>query len=347
MSDARLSYADAGVNIDVAQAALSSVGDAIKATHGPAVLGGVGGFGGLFDANFEGMTRPVLVSSIDGVGTKTKVAEMTGDWSGIGRDIVNHCVNDILCQGARPLFFLDYFGCAWLDAGVFNQVVGGAAAACAEVGCALIGGETAEMPGVYHDGEIDLVGSVVGVVDFDRKLPKPMASAGDRLVGIASNGLHTNGYSLARKALLDVGGMSVRDALPGTEMTIGEALLLPHKCYFNSVHPLLQEFPSILAAAHITGGGLSDNLPRVLTASNLTFKINRRSWEPLPIFRMIQAMGRIEDAEMYRAFNMGIGMVLIVQQEDSAAVVERLNAAGEHAAEIGKLQPGPLEVEIV
>lgn len=347
MSDARLSYADAGVNIDEAQAALASVGDAIKATHGPAVLGGVGGFGGLFEASFSGMARPVLVSSIDGVGTKTKIAEMTGDWSGIGRDIVNHCINDILCQGARPLFFLDYFGCAHLDASVFNQVVGGAAAACGAAGCALIGGETAEMPGVYHDGEVDVVGSVVGVVDYERRLPKPMASAGDRLIGIASNGLHTNGYSLARKAIFDKGGLSVRDQLPGSEMTIGEALLLPHKCYFNSVYPLLQEFPSILAAAHITGGGLADNLPRVMTASNLTFKVNRRAWEPLPIFRLIQALGGVDDAEMYRAFNMGIGMVLVVQQEDASAVVDRLNATGEHAAEIGKLQPGPLEVEIV
>ncbi len=347
MSEDRLSYADAGVDIDVAQAALRGVGEAIKASHSDSVLGGVGGFGALFEPKFDGFQRPVLVSSIDGVGTKTKIAEMTGDWSGIGKDIVNHCVNDILCQGARPLFFLDYFGCSRLDSAIFEQVVGGAAAACREVGCALIGGETAEMPGVYHDGEIDIVGSIVGAVDYDHRLPRAGASAGDRLIGIASNGLHTNGYSLARKALFDKGGISVRDTLPGTEMTVGEALIQPHKCYFNSVWPLIQEYPSILAAAHITGGGLYDNLPRVLTASNLTFKINRRSWEPLPIFQLIQSLGGIDDNEMHRAFNMGIGMVLVVKQEDSHAIVERLNAAGEHTAEIGKLQSGPLEVQIV
>ncbi len=343
MSGDGLSYSSAGVDIDEAQSALRNVGDAIHATHNAHVRGGIGGFGGMFDARFGDMAEPVLVASIDGVGTKTKVAAMVGDYSGIGHDIVNHCVNDILCQGARPLFFLDYFGCSRLSPEHFNQVVGGAADACKEVGCALIGGETAEMPGVYHDDEIDVVGSITGIVDWGRKLPRPDISAGDRLIGIASNGLHTNGFSLARKAILEMGGLSVRDPLPGTEMSIGEALLLPHKCYFNSVYPILQERNTVLAVAHITGGGLIDNLPRVLP-NGMQAKISRLTWEPLPIFRLIQQLGNITDEEMHRSFNMGIGMVLVVQHDDAASVVEALRAAGEHAEVIGKIQPGQSEV---
>jgi phosphoribosylformylglycinamidine cyclo-ligase len=345
--DSGQSYTASGVNIEEAQASLESVKEAIAQTHNENVLGGIGGFGGMFNGQFPGFERPVLVSSIDGVGTKTKVAQLTGDYSGLGHDIVNHCVNDILCQGAKPLFFLDYFGCSQLERSIFNSVVSGAAEACKSVGCALIGGETAEMPGVYHDGEVDIIGSIVGVVDEPHKLPNPPIVAGDRLIGLASNGLHTNGYSLARKVLFNDHGMSARDPLPtDSETTIGEALLKPHTCYFNAVYPLLSQPLGIKAIAHITGGGLYDNLPRVLPL-NVQAKINRRSWQPLPIFEAIQSLGGIPDADMYRAFNMGIGMVIVVDSDTSEQVVQAINDAGIPAAEIGKLQSGPQDVQIV
>lgn len=345
--DSRQDYAASGVNIEEAQASLESVKEAIAQTHNDNVLGGIGGFGGMYDAQFPGFERPILVSSIDGVGTKTKVAQLIGDYSGLGYDIVNHCVNDILCQGAKPLFFLDYFGTSKLERTVFNSVVSGAADACKSVGCALIGGETAEMPGVYHDGEVDIIGSIVGVVDEANKLPKPPIVAGDRLIGLASNGLHTNGYSLARKVLFSDHGLSARDPLPtDTEQTIGDALLKPHTCYFNAIYPLLTQNFGIKAIAHITGGGLYDNLPRVLPL-NVQAKINRRAWQPLPIFEAIQSLGAIPDSEMYRAFNMGIGMVLVVDADCEAQLIEAINDAGIPAAEIGKLQSGPQDVQIV
>ncbi len=346
MSDESLTYAAAGVDIESAERALRGVTESIRATYSDRVLGGIGGFGAMFQASFPEMSNPVLVSSIDGVGTKVKVAAMAGDWSGIGADIVNHSVNDILCQGARPLFFLDYFGCSRLDPEIFDQVVSGAAKACGEVGCALIGGETAEMPGVYHEGEVDVVGSIVGIVDYEKRLPRPKPQEGDRLIGVAANGLHTNGFSLARRALFEVGGLSVRDKMPGSHETIGATLLRPHRCYFNSVYPIVDRFPGVYGLAHITGGGIAGNLRRALPA-DMQAVVHRRTWEPLPIYRMIQTVGNIPDDEMYRAFNMGIGMVLVVAHDQSGAVLEALEAAGEHAAEIGKLRTGSNDVQIV
>jgi phosphoribosylformylglycinamidine cyclo-ligase len=345
-SESGLTYSDSGVHIEDAQRALRGVGAAIQATHGDEVVAGVGSFGAIYRLTMDGMNRPALVSSIDGVGTKTKVAAMVGDFSGIGADIVNHCINDILCQGARPLFFLDYFGCSKLETHEFTQVITSAAEACGKAGIPLIGGETAEMPGVYHDGEVDVVGAIVGMVELDQRLPRAGIQSGDKVIGLASSGLHTNGYSLARRALLEVGGLSVRDILPGTETTLAQALLAPHKSYLSSVLPLIMESAGIRAAAHITGGGLYDNIPRVLPA-NLQAVITRGSWEPLPIFKLIQSTGGISDREMFRAFNMGIGFVLIVKAEDASFVVERLNASGEHAGEIGEIQQGSQEVQIV
>jgi phosphoribosylformylglycinamidine cyclo-ligase len=220
------------------------------------------------------------------------------------------------------------------------------ASACLDVGAALIGGETAEMPGVYHEDEIDVVGSVIGVVDFDRKLPRGKMQPGDAVIGIASNGLHTNGYSLARRALFDIGSLSVRDEVAGLGATIGEALLRPHKCYFNAVYPLLQEGEGIYAIAHITGGGLYDNVPRVIPA-DVRVLIERRSWTPLPIFQLIQQTGGIPDAEMYRTFNMGIGMVMIADRLLAPGLVQRLNEAGESAAVIGEVQAGANDLQIV
>lgn len=346
MPEEPLTYRAAGVDIDEAQRALRGVTAAIQATYTSNVVGGIGSFGGLFHASFPGLAQPVLVSSIDGVGTKTKVAAMVGRFRGLGHDIVNHCVNDILCQGARPLFFLDYFATSKISAPVFEDVVGGAAEACAAVGCALIGGETAEMPGVYHDEEIDLVGAIVGVVDFEKRLPRPNVQPGDALVGIAADGLHTNGFSLARRALFEVGGLSVRDSVPGLATGIGEELLRPHRCYFPSVFPLLQEEFGIRALAHITGGGIAENLPRVLPA-DVQAVVERRSWTPLPIFRLIQASGNVPDSEMFRTFNMGVGMILVVDRDAAAGVVQQLNQSGEAAAVIGYLQKGSRDVQIL
>lgn len=346
MPDEQLTYRSAGVDIDEAQRALRSVTGEIRATHTENVLGGIGGFGGLYRAHFPDISNPILVSSIDGIGTKTKVAAMMGQYGGLGKDIVNHCVNDILCQGARPLFFLDYFGCSRLSGLIFEDILRGMTEACLEVGAALIGGETAEMPGVYHEDEIDIVGSVVGVVDQDRKLPRSKVQPGDAVVGVASNGLHTNGYSLARRALFDVGGLSVRDEIPGLGSTIGEELLKPHKCYFNSVYPLLQENESISAVAHITGGGFFDNIPRVLPA-NVRVVIEKRAWTLLPIFQLIQMTGNVPDHEMFRAFNMGVGMVLLVDRTAAPVIVQRLQDAGESAAIIGEVLAGSNDVQIV
>lgn len=346
MSELPLTYRDSGVDIEGANQALKRVFISIRATQGERVLGGVGGFGGLFDNRFPEMEFPVLVTSIDGVGTKTKVAAMVGNFSGLGFDIVNHCVNDILCQGARPLFFMDYFGCSRLHEEEFVQIIQGAAQACQAAGCALIGGETAEMPGVYHDGEVDIVGSIVGIVSEPKRLPQGRMNAGDLLIGIASNGLHTNGFSLARRALFEVGGHSVKDEVPGLESSIGEELLRPHRCYFSSVYPILQDSADVLAVAHITGGGLVDNLPRVM-ASPVQAKIERRSWSVPPIFRLIQEAGNVPDHEMFRTFNMGIGMVLIVAKDAAPGIIQRLHQAGEMAAVIGEIQRGPHDVQIV
>ena len=347
MSDQGLSYSSAGVDIDAAQSSLKGVSEAIAETYNDQVVSGLGSFGAMFAANFQDLQNPVLVSSIDGVGTKTKVAQMAGDYTGIGHDIVNHCINDILCQGAKPLFFLDYFGTSRLDQKAFHEIVTGAAAACKSAGCVLIGGETAEMPGVYVDGEIDVVGSIIGVADDRSRLPKSTIKPGDRLIGLPSNGLHTNGYSLARRALFEMGNLSVRDPLLGDESkTVAEALLAPHTCYYPALADILTPDSGLLAAAHITGGGIVDNLPRVLPA-DLEPKIVRRSWEPLPVFQAIQSLGQIPDAEMFRAFNMGIGMILVVDQDSTAPVLNHLAQKGMPAAEIGKLQKGVNEVQLV
>lgn len=345
MPEDSLTYRDAGVDIDAAQSALRGALPALQGTFNENVLGGIGGFGGLFAAQFGDMARPTLVSSIDGVGTKTKVAAMVGEYKGLGFDIVHHCVNDILCQGARPLFFLDYFGTSKINGLAFQDVLTGMAEACTSVGMALIGGETAELPGVYVDEEIDVVGSIVGVVDYDKRLPRAKSQPGDAVIGIASDGLHTNGYSLARRALFEVGALSSRDLVPGLTSTIGEELIKPHRCYFHSVFPLLQDDAPIFAIAHITGGGLYDNIPRVLP-SDVQVVLERRSWTPLPIFRLIQEVGGISDAEMFRSFNMGIGMILIVDRHAAPAILQRLHAAGEWAAIIGETQSGPHDVQI-
>ncbi|MEA2551972.1 MAG: phosphoribosylformylglycinamidine cyclo-ligase [Fimbriimonadaceae bacterium] len=341
-----LTYRQAGVDIDEAQRALRAIAGGLQSTFNDKVIGGVGGFGALYRASFPECENPILVSSVDGVGTKTKVAAMMGQYKGLGKDLVNHCVNDILCQGARPLFFLDYFGCSRLSGLTFEEVLGSMTEACAAVGCALIGGETAEMPGVYVEDEIDIVGAIVGLVDGPKKLPRGKMEPGTAIVGLMSDGLHTNGYTLARRALFELGGLSVRDEIPAIGMPLGEELLRPHRCYANAVHPLLQESEAVFAVAHITGGGLYDNLPRVMP-SDTRAVIERRSWTVPPIFRVIQEAGHIPDQEMFRTFNMGIGLVLFVEREAAPSIVHRLHLAGETAAIIGEVQAGAHDVQIV
>jgi phosphoribosylformylglycinamidine cyclo-ligase len=338
-------YRAAGVDIDEAGRALRAVARDIQATHTDRVIGGIGGFGGLFQAVFPGYENPILVSSIDGVGTKTKVAAQVGKFDGLGYDIVHHCVNDILCQGAAPLFFLDYYGTSHLRGLQFEEIVRSIADACLAVGASLVGGETAEMPGVYHDEEIDIIGSIVGVVDGEHRLPRGKTREGDALIALASDGLHTNGFSLARRALFEVGALSVRDQIDGFELPLGEELLRRHRCYFKSLHPLLQS-EAIHAVAHITGGGLYDNLPRVLS-SDCGAIIDKRSWEVPSIFNLIQSTGSIPDVEMYRAFNMGIGMVLVVDRGTEPAVLGALAEAGETAWIVGHITPGGNEITII
>jgi phosphoribosylformylglycinamidine cyclo-ligase len=346
MPDDPLTYRASGVDIDEAERALRSVIPNIQATHNDSVIGGVGGFGSLFRAIFPDLANPVLVSSIDGVGTKTRVATMFGQFRGLGHDIVNHCINDILCQGARPLYFLDYFGVSRLQGLIFEEIITGIAEACLQREVALVGGETAELPGVYEAEEFDVVGSIVGVVDFDRKLPRGKPKTGDAVVGIASDGLHTNGFSLARAALFDRGGLSVRDEVPGLGTLIGEELLRPHRCYYRALYPALQELEGLYSLAHITGGGLYGNLPRVIP-TDMQIIIERRSWTPLPIFQLIQQTGDIPDQEMFRAFNMGIGMVAVVDRDQAPALLQRLQTSGESAAIIGEVQKGSHDVQIV
>lgn len=338
-------YADAGVNINAGNDAVSRMKEHIRSTFTSDVLADVGSFGAMFAFDKNAVNEPVLVSSIDGVGTKLKIAFAMGRHDTIGRDLVWHCVNDILVQGARPLFFLDYFGTGRLEPAVAADVVKGLAEGCRSVGCALVGGETAEMPGMYTDGEYDLAGCIVGLVDRGRIIDGHQVAPGDALIGIASDGLHTNGYSLARHVLFVVGGLTLDRYMPELGRTLGEELLAPHRCYAPAILPLLERF-EIHAMAHITGGGFYDNIPRALP-SDCQAIVERRSWTPAPIFHLIQEAGNVPDSEMFRTLNMGIGMVLIVPREQALFVVEALTEAGENAAIIGEVVKGSHEVQVV
>jgi phosphoribosylformylglycinamidine cyclo-ligase len=328
-------YKDAGVDIDAGNRAVSLMKAAVEATHGPEVLGGLGSFGGLYDARgLRGMEGPVLVASTDGVGTKTRVAAALGRFDGVGHDIVNHCVNDILVQGARPLFFLDYFASAKIDPEVVARVVSGAAAACKAVGCALLGGETAEMPGVYAAGEFDLVGTLVGVVERGALLDGRAIQGGDVALGLASAGLHTNGFSLARK-ILPAETWGVFE--PSLGRTVGDALLEPHRCYLPDIERLRAANISIRGMAHITGGGLVENPPRVLPAG-LRFHLRWGSWPVPPLFALLVERGQVAREEALRVFNMGVGMLVVVPREDAARALEALQTP---AWELGVVEPRP------
>jgi phosphoribosylformylglycinamidine cyclo-ligase len=319
-------YAEAGVNIDIAGRVKELIGKHAAATLRPEVLSGVGFFGGLFE--FKGYQHPVLVSSVDGVGTKLKIAGALARHDTIGVDLVNHCVNDILTCGAEPLFFLDYIAMGRLVPEQVEAVVRGLSRACREAGCALIGGETAEMPGLYAGKDYDLVGFIIGVVEKEKIIMGASISAGDAIIGLPSSGLHTNGYSLARKIFSETTS-ALNKYYPELGMSVGEALLEPHRCYYRQLKPLL---PFVRGMAHITGGGLVDNVPRVLPRG-LAAQFDSRSWAVPGIFQLIQQKGNVDHDEMYHVFNMGIGMVVICSPEN----VERLLGQLPEAKIIGEV----------
>ncbi len=332
-----LTYRDAGVDIDAQDEALRRVRDAIRASFTPGVLGDVGLFGGLFDLAKVGCADWILVASADGVGTKLDVAKRARIYDTVGRDLVQHCINDVLAQGARPLFFLDYVGVGRLDPAVVADLVRGCAEACRDNGLALLGGETAEMPGLYAEGDFDLVGFLVGAVERDKLLDGSRVAPGQVLIGLRSVGLHTNGYSLARKVLFDVLGLDLHDRPDELEgASVAEALLAPHRSYYQVLWPLLQE-RRIAALAHITGGGIPGNLVRVLGRTDAI--VDRQAWKPPGLFRLIVDGGGIATDEAHRAFNMGIGMILVVEALDAPSVIEVLREAGEEPVELGRLEP--------
>ncbi|PYK24039.1 MAG: phosphoribosylformylglycinamidine cyclo-ligase [Verrucomicrobia bacterium] len=324
MTARKKAYARAGVDVDLSNRLKRQIQSLVKKTHGPQVLGKIGGFGGLFRDNFSGMREPVLVSSIDGVGTKLKIAFAMNKHDTVGADLVNHCVNDIAVLGARPLFFLDYIGCERLEPNVFRQLVRGLSRACRSAGCALLGGETAQLPGMYRKGEYDLAGCIVGVVDRTKIIDGSKIQPGDVILGLASNGLHTNGYSLARKIFFEKMRLTVNSRLSGSKITVGEELLRVHKNY----QPLLAKVPTrmIKGLAHITGGGLIDNLPRIVPP-NCDAIIETKSWKVPRIFQILQQNGNVDAQEMYQVFNMGIGMVVIVARQGRTPLGFMANSA--------------------
>ena len=317
-----MDYKSAGVDIDAGQAVVERVKHLARSTFTDGVLSDIGTFGGLFRPELTGMEEPVLVASADGVGTKLKVAFLANEHRTIGLDLVNHCVNDILVQGARPIFFLDYFATGRLSPDTSAAVIEGIARGCKENYCALLGGETAEMPGFYADGEYDLAGFVVGIVDRTRIIDGRDIAPGDVLIGLPSSGLHTNGYSLARQIVFERLGLAVDADIDALATTVGDALLAPHRSYLKSVQPIIER-GVVKGLAHITGGGLTDNLPRVLP-EGAAARFDRRTWTPAPIFRFLQQKGEVPEDDMFRTFNMGIGMVLISAPADAGAVLSEL-----------------------
>jgi phosphoribosylformylglycinamidine cyclo-ligase len=333
-------YSDSGVDIDRAGKALKSAGKSVRSTWNDRVLSQLGAFGGLFD--LSGFDSPILVSSIDGVGTKLKLAFTTGRHDSVGACLVNHCVNDILVQGARPLFFLDYFGTGALEEGVLEDVVAGMARACKENGCALIGGETAEMPGFYTAGEYDLAGCIVGLVDRETLVDGSDISDGDLMIGLASTGLHTNGYSLARKALLELGQLDLAGKPAGLGCTLADALLAVHRSYLPHVS-MLSGKVTIKGMVHLTGGGFLDNIPRILPPG-LGAVIETGAWETPPLFQLIAEHGDVDFQEMHRVFNMGVGYLLVIRPDD----LPLLEAAGlpDYLGVIGRVDKGTDGVQL-
>jgi phosphoribosylformylglycinamidine cyclo-ligase len=337
-------YRDAGVDIDAANRATEKIKELARGTFNARTLSEIGSFGGMFDGAFPNLRQPVLVASADGVGTKLKIAFQTGIHDTIGRDLVNHCTNDILVQGARPLFFLDYIATGKLAPETVASIVAGIAKGCRENGCALLGGETAEMPGFYADGEYDVAGFIVGIVDRERVIDGHTITPGDVMLGLPSVGLHTNGYSLARKLFFVDAGCAPDSYLDDLGETIGAALLKEHVSYLSALEGLLDS-GKIKGLAHITGGGLLENIPRILPEGT-SVTIKRGTWPVLPIFELMQRIGNIEDAEMHRTFNMGIGMVIVCAEDDAAEINAQVRASGSNCFEIGRVLAGARDVVI-
>ncbi|HEY8020612.1 MAG TPA: phosphoribosylformylglycinamidine cyclo-ligase [Thermoanaerobaculia bacterium] len=333
-------YKSAGVDIDAQEKGLAKVKKLARGTFTPGVLSEIGSFGGLFRPDLSGMDEPVLVASADGVGTKLAVARLMDDYSTVGRDLVNHCVNDILVQGATPLFFLDYVGAGALAPERLVELVGGVAEGCKANGCALLGGETAEMPGFYQPGDYELVGFIVGIADRRAVLDGSRVAAGDLLVALPSAGLHTNGYSLARRVLFDRLGLGIEDRAPWQtkKRSVGEVLLAPHLSYLDPLRPLLGH-PALHGLAHVTGGGLSDNLPRILPRGTHA-EIRLGSWEIPELFHFLQERGEIDADEMFRVFNMGVGMVAVVAADGLRDVLALLRKGKQRSFVIGSVQKG-------
>ncbi len=328
-------YAKAGVDIDKKMEGISAIKKMVDRTGGKGVLSGIGLFGGMFQSPGKDMA---LVASTDGVGTKLKVAVMAKRHDTVGQDIVNHCVDDILVQGATPLFFMDYIGTSVFNGGIFQDVVAGLCKACSENDCALLGGETAELPGLYPQGEYDLVGTIVGSVDKKKIITGSAIRPGDVLIGLPSTGLHTNGYSLARKVIFETAGLKISDKLPGTVRTVGDALLAVHRSYLKPVRKVMEKV-QIRGMAHITGGGFQDNIPRVLP-ENAVAVIDRNAWKIPAIFQFIQKKGRIDREEMHRVFNMGIGYILIIRKKDEGKAMSILGRTDLTPSVIGRIEEG-------
>ncbi|TSK08231.1 MAG: phosphoribosylformylglycinamidine cyclo-ligase [Geobacter sp.] len=348
MEETKITYKDAGVDIDAGNTFVKMIKPLVKATSRPEVLADIGGFGGLFSLNTGKYKHPVLVSGTDGVGTKLKIAFLADRHDTIGIDLVAMCVNDIIVQGAEPLFFLDYLATAKLDPEKGASIIKGVSEGCVQAGCALIGGETAEMPGFYTGDEYDMAGFAVGVVEREKIIDGSSITVGNKLIGLASSGLHSNGYSLARKVLLEHMGLGINDTLPELDKTVAEELLTPTRIYVRSVLNLLRDF-NISGLAHITGGGLLENVPRVLP-NGCKAVIKKDSWEIPAIFKTIRKGGNIEENEMYRTFNCGIGMVLVVPEREADDIMIRLTGLNETAYMIGevvKCEPGKECVELV
>jgi phosphoribosylformylglycinamidine cyclo-ligase len=331
-----LTYRDAGVDIDKQNLFVKAIKSSVKSTHGPEVIGGIGGFAGLFKLDIGNYTEPVLVSSTDGVGTKLKIAFLADNHEGVGIDLVAMVVNDLVVVGAQPLFFLDYFATGKLNLERAKMIIGGITRGCKEAGCALIGGETAEMPGFYREDEYDIAGFGVGVVDSDKIIDGSRIAAKDVLIGIRSSGLHSNGFSLVRKVLFERAKLRIDDYLEDLGKPLAEELLTPTKIYVKSVLNVLRGF-EVKGIVHVTGGGFIDNIPRVLPSRSSAY-IRKGAWGVPPIFRFIQDIGKIEDTEMYRTFNMGIGMVLVVSPKDADDVMLRLKGLKESAEIIGHIE---------
>jgi len=332
----RISYRDAGVDIEKANSFVELIKPIVKSTARKEVMGSIGGFGGLFNLDTTRFNKPILVSATDGVGTKLRIAQLMDKHDTIGIDLVAMSVNDIVVQGAEPLFFLDYLATGRIDTERHVQIIQGIANGCQEAGCALIGGETAEMPGFYRDNEYDLAGFAVGIVDEEKLIDGSEIRDGDRIIGISSSGLHSNGYSLARKILLEQGGLHLDDNHEGLTGTIGQELLRPTKIYVRPVLNLLKNF-SIKGIVHVTGGGFIDNIPRIIPASCRAV-IYTKNWEVPAIFRIIEDIGSVDTLEMYRVFNMGIGLMLIIAEAYVDEAIHRLSIMGQRAQLIGHVE---------